>query len=288
MKLSYSVYGPTLDKSRGTVVFMHGWPDNSRLLYSSQVAHLANKNYRCVIINNLNALGPQEKDYYVKWGADFEEIVDMMHDIIGNKDICGTVPVSLFVHDWGSVYGFLYECKYPERVARMYVLDVGLYIRPTLKEALIIYAYQFTLITAFLIYNLLPFIGPWIGDALNQLVLYIFRYPAVLRGNHQSAAMNFSYLYAHLAIFKSMIFGVPPREKAKGILRLKNYQPHCPIFFGYAAKSPVRFFGDKWKNWLEKTEGCKFEAYPSHHWIMVKCAEEVNRDSEEFFNEARK
>lgn len=130
-------------------------------------------------------------------------------------------------HDWGAVFGYLFDQKYPNYMAEMITLDVGGHLQPTAKELLMILSYQWTFAACFIL-SLLPFLGNWAGTLLASLYMRFvlgFRPP-----QNYSAKLNYPYFYFH----KNKILNIRNRSK----LYLAGYQPSVPVVFMYGSRKP--------------------------------------------------
>jgi len=125
-QLAHQVSG----KGDSTLVFLHGWPDDP-MLFQSTVQHCIKKTnpYRCVNVCLPNYPPPPgfvpaclpERNY----GFDLDEAATLLYATI-RKTCTNGQHVTLVIHDWGCIVGYLLLSKY--RVDRIISLDVGWFI----------------------------------------------------------------------------------------------------------------------------------------------------------------
>ena len=84
-------------------------------------------------------------------GYTFPEVVELIDRCITHYVPDRTQKVNLIIHDWGAVYGYLYENTYPDRVNRLVGLDVGLWYSPKGKEKFISMLYQLWFASAYVV-----------------------------------------------------------------------------------------------------------------------------------------
>ena len=93
-------------RSDTMLVFLQGWPDNASLWDSLNWKEDLN-DYDLVFINMPNTNGKATH----RWGKDFPELVE---DIKFSIDQFQTSKNKVLVcHDWGCVYGYMLDQKYP-------------------------------------------------------------------------------------------------------------------------------------------------------------------------------
>jgi hypothetical protein len=105
----------------------------------------------------------------------------------------------------------------------------------TITQKLLVFAYQFWLIIAFLL-------GGKIGKYMTQKFASI--------SNHNppyfeeiTASRNYPYFY----YYKNMIFSLLKRERRN----LSGYMPSVPVVYLYGKKKPFHFHGNKWLTLLQ-------------------------------------
>ena len=106
--------------------FIHGWPD-SAALWDAQVAFFVPRGYRCLRVTMPHYHGRETADVvgdlllpsHVDWGATTQRLAEALRQHGGGK------PVTLVIHDWGSVWGFYLQLLVPDLVKGIVAMDVG-------------------------------------------------------------------------------------------------------------------------------------------------------------------
>jgi haloalkane dehalogenase len=103
------------------IVLLHGEPTWG-YLYRDVVGPLAAAGLRCIVPDH-PGFGRSDKPSEVGWYS-YDRLVASLH---AHLDALDLPPVTLVVHDWGGPIGLRWAVEHPERVARLVVLDTGLY-----------------------------------------------------------------------------------------------------------------------------------------------------------------
>ena len=245
-----------------TIVFVHGWPDDASM-WDGQVQHLE-KSFRCVAVTLPNFGDTMDRP----GGFAFGELFDRLHATIEHIQPDGG-SVFLVTHDWGAYIGYLYERAHPERIKKMVSMDVGGETDPpSVVAALMIVAYQWTLISCWLIGGLLP---P-LGNAITRVVGLMMGLAKPRRDRMRS---RFNYPYFRL--WKDLL--LPWRRKNLPL----RYEPQCPIFYIYGGRKPLMFHSRKWLDLLARTGGGHACVEDGDHWFMDTHPEPVNQWIEAWF-----
>lgn len=232
--------------------FLHGWPDNSDL-WQGQIQEF-NKDFRCLRVELPN-FGDTKHPFY-----SFDEIVKMIIITIENTlEDEGQGKLTLVGHDWGAFLAYQIEAKRPDLISRMTTMDVGAVLKPeTIWQTLAIVSYQWTLIGAFYIGK----ISPFLGNSISKLVASIARSPKQSKPNWR---MNYLYInyWSHLL-------------RKRPLTRKKV--PDSPLLYLYGCRKPFMFH---MKFWLEKVKlqnSCNRIIPMKHsgHWLMLDEARLVN------------
>ena len=227
------------DRSKHTIVFLQGWPDDLSL-WDESVAALS-KDYCCVRVN-MPGYGDAERG-----SPTTEEAVDAIVQLI--RDVSGGRKVTLVLHDWGSYWGHVAHHRVPELVARVASLDVSPHYRASAKAAIGIVLYQTWLYTAFRI-------GGSLGDWMTRKMAKIGGAPGDPNGIH--AHQNYPYRNIW-----SDLFSGRAQKNTKG------YWPKIPLLFMYGARKPFPFHSSAWLDHVRSVGGEVVEI-PSGHWLMRK------------------
>jgi haloalkane dehalogenase len=103
------------------VVFVHGEPTWS-FLWRKVLVPVRDAGYRC-IAPDLPGFGRSDKPVDLDWYT-YDRHVEALASLLEALDVSGATIV---VHDWGGPIGLRVAIQAPERVARMVVLDTGLF-----------------------------------------------------------------------------------------------------------------------------------------------------------------
>lgn len=234
-----------------TLVFIHGWPDTARL-WERQVAAFRSR-YRCVRIT-LPGFEPDSRRAY-----SFDEVSERIAQVLDAACPAGT-PVTLVLHDWGCIVGYMAAARRPGRVARVVAADVGdagsrrhLAELSILSKAIIV-TYQVYLATAWRI-------GGRIGDAMSRLFARVVRAPASNDEIHAGMAYPYAVTW----------FGV-----AGGRPKPRPRPPDLPTLFIYGKRKPFMLHSRAWEREVEARPGSRVMALPAGHWMMVAQADAFN------------
>ena len=103
------------------VVLMHGEPTWS-FVWRSVIPPVVDAGYRC-IAPDLPGFGRSDKPTDIHWYS-YHRHFEAVADLFERLDL---QAATLVVHDWGGPIGLRVAVEHPERVARMVVLDTGLF-----------------------------------------------------------------------------------------------------------------------------------------------------------------
>lgn len=223
-----------------TLFFIQGWPDD-HTLWNEQVATLRDR-YRCVRVDLPNYAGVE----YRRWGYDHDEIVEGLVRCI--RQVSPDRPVTLVAHDWGAYWAYWLHHRHPELVSRIVGLDIAPHMQPTPREILMIIAYQWWLLGAFVV-------GGGVGNWMTRRFAKLTRTPR--QGEAINSAMNYPYLYT----WRDIVTG-----RASKIFR--GYAPEIPVMFVYGEKKPGRFHSDRWLELVRSRPGNRVVALDgTGHWV---------------------
>ena len=111
-----------IDEGEGApVVFMHGEPTWS-FLWRKVIPPVREAGFRCVA-PDLVGFGRSDKPARLSWYS-YERHVALAATLLEDLDLRGATMV---VHDWGGPIGLRLAVEHPERVARLVVMDTGLF-----------------------------------------------------------------------------------------------------------------------------------------------------------------
>jgi haloalkane dehalogenase len=111
-----------IDEGDGSpVVLFHGEPTWS-FLWRKVMGPLLDAGHRCVA-PDLAGFGRSDKPIDLDWYS-YERHVEQMAGLLEELDLRDATAV---VHDWGGPIGLRLAVEHPDRIARMVVLDTGLF-----------------------------------------------------------------------------------------------------------------------------------------------------------------
>jgi haloalkane dehalogenase len=111
-----------VDEGEGEpVVFVHGEPTWS-YLWRKVIPPVVEAGYRCIAPDHAG-FGRSDKPTDLAWYS-YERHCALFADLLERLDVCDATVV---VHDWGGPIGLRAAVEQPERVARMVILDTGLF-----------------------------------------------------------------------------------------------------------------------------------------------------------------
>jgi len=119
-----------LDEGQGEpVVMLHGNPSWS--FYYRNLAKELRADYRVVVPDHIGC-GLSDKPADSLYSFTFEQRVDDLETLLDHLDIKSNI--TLIVHDWGGMIGMTYASRYPERIARLVVLNSAAFHLPQSKK----------------------------------------------------------------------------------------------------------------------------------------------------------
>ncbi len=111
-----------IDEGDGApVVFVHGEPTWS-FLWRKVIAPVRDAGYRC-IAPDLPGFGRSDKPTDIGWYS-YDRHTAVLGSLLEELDVQGATMV---VHDWGGAIGLRAAVEHPDRVARLVMLDTGLF-----------------------------------------------------------------------------------------------------------------------------------------------------------------
>ena len=119
-----------LDEGSGDpVVMVHGNPSWS--FYYRNLVSALKENYRCIVPDHIGC-GLSDKPDDKNYPFTLKRRVDDLEALLEDLDI--KERITLVVHDWGGMIGMAYATRYPERIARLVILNTGAFHMPTTKK----------------------------------------------------------------------------------------------------------------------------------------------------------
>jgi haloalkane dehalogenase len=111
-----------LDEGQGApVLFMHGEPTWS-FLWRKVIPPVRDAGFRCVA-PDLAGFGRSDKPVDIGWYS-YDRHTSIASTLLEDLDLRDATMV---VHDWGGIIGLRLAVEHPDRIARLVVLDTGLF-----------------------------------------------------------------------------------------------------------------------------------------------------------------
>jgi len=115
-----------LDEGAGPVVVMlHGNPTWS--YYYRHLVLALRGSHRCIVPDHIG-MGWSDKPDDAHYTYSLPQRVADLDALIASLDLGDRI--TLVVHDWGGLIGFAWACRYPERVARLVILNTAAFPLP--------------------------------------------------------------------------------------------------------------------------------------------------------------
>ena len=233
------------------LVMVHGWPDTLRL-WDAQVRALAPR-HRCVRFT-LPGFAPGDE----RRARGLDEVVATLHRVV--LAAADGRPVTLVLHDWGSVYGQRFAQLHLELVERVILLDVGDGGSPEhlaslgIPAKLGIVAYQNWLALAWRI-------GGRVGDRMTRAFARRVRAPGdpATIGSH----MNYPY-WIQWSLGGESYRAVRP------------FEPVVPTLFVHGTAKPFALHSPGWAARVDAAPGSRAVAIEAGHWMMRDRPDELN------------
>jgi haloalkane dehalogenase len=118
-----------LDEGQGDpVVMLHGNPSWS--LYYRHLVKELRSDYRVIVPDHMGC-GLSDKPADSLYSFTLKQRVDDLDALLEHLDISSNI--TLVVHDWGGMIGMAYATRYPERIARLVLLNTAAFHLPESK-----------------------------------------------------------------------------------------------------------------------------------------------------------
>lgn len=215
-----------------TLIFLNGFPDDS-LSGWSPIFELLKKQYNIISI----CIPQFEKNSnYKPWGYNFDELIIML-DITINQITNSNESITFICHDWGAILGLLYCNKYPKKILRLILVDVGIKgIKDSnsIYETFIILLYQWWFSIAYIISQ---FLGSAFGNCIFVLYMILVTALPFLKVcpydtfHRPASEMNVEMCYIYYQFWKSFFQGKPIEPK----------MPDCPLLYFVSFKFFFKF-----------------------------------------------
>jgi pimeloyl-ACP methyl ester carboxylesterase len=260
-----------------TVVMLHGWPDTYRLW--DDTVHALQKQFRCVRFS-LPGFDLEQPERTPSL-ADLTRTIGKIVDAVSPDS-----PVTLLLHDWGCTFGYEYQARNPQRVARIIAVDIGDHNTKNYRNSLSgrakwqIFGYQFWLALAWKMgHHASPALAQWMTRFMvRRLHIQMPSHtphptnppnpPNPLDGAHAAPtpahprpaeALGWQMNYPYAMLWFGLQGGL------RGCAKVK---PICPVLFIYGQNKPFMFHSPQWLVHLSQSAGSRWQAMPTGHWVM--------------------
>jgi len=229
-----------------TIVLIHGAPDTRRV-WDGTVPALQDR-YRCARFTLPGFDVPAPVLSLPELTARLLAIVDA---------VSPGKPVTLLLHDWGSIFGHELAVRHPERIRRIVAVDVGDATSPdfvrslALRHKLMVMFYQVWLAKCWVLGR---FVHAGFANYWTRMMARMMRAPAPMADIHWSQCWPYAMNW----------FGL-----AGGLRGLSRKLPQCPELFIYGTRKPFMFHSQRWVDQLNATPGSKAISMKTGHWVML-------------------
>ena len=111
-----------VDEGEGEpVVFVHGEPTWS-FLWRKVIPPVLDAGYRCIAPDHAG-FGRSDKPTELEWYS-YDRHAELFADLLEHLDLR---EATIVVHDWGGPIGLRAAVEHPDRIARMVIMDTGLF-----------------------------------------------------------------------------------------------------------------------------------------------------------------
>eukprot|EP01033_Poteriospumella_lacustris_P012987 gene12987-9291_t len=215
-----------------------------------------------------------------RWGYTFDELLDLMHFTI-QQATRKEEQIFLVGHDWGSYVAHKYQNKFPEKVKKLVLVDVGMIKLHTasLEQMLFIAMYQSWFAISFLVSQL-------ISRYVGHLMLLLFGLPF------------FAPLFKGL--WEGTEVGDRMRRDDKVVLRCYPYfqlwkllltntivYPHfptCPLLYLYGTEKRFMFHDEEFLRTIRSKKECKELGLQCGHWVGINEEQRTLQELRSFFS----
>jgi pimeloyl-ACP methyl ester carboxylesterase len=225
------------EKSKQIVVFLHGWPDTLRL-WDPIIPNFSKDYY----ILNVSYPNFSEKEI-LPWGIDTPELIDRLKVTLEQNNKANR-KVTFVTHDWGAIFGYYFDSKYPKNIDDMIAIDVA----PKIKSSAGSITYQSILILGFLLGGRM---GNWLTHYIRGWAKYEPAYADKI-----NCSFNYPYYYTYKNFSRH-------RET------MRSYVPSCSMAFIFGAKKKMNFHIPEWLDEMKTLNpDNEVVAADSMHWVM--------------------
>ena len=238
--------------SRPTIVFLAGFPDDQESPWGPNLRAKIAEEYHAVC---LCLPGYERNGVPRAWGYNFDELTDMLHATI-EQATKRDEQIYLVGHDWGAIFAMRYQNKYPQKVKKLALLDVGMLSVHTAAPSQLAFIMMYQVW-----YSICYIISQIFSKGLASILVHLFSLP----------------------IFSSLFVGVEevkPRMRVDNNVVLRCYvyyqmwkgiltgtmkdpkMPTCPVLFLYGSHKRFMFHSRRFLEKLGARADCSYLAVP--------------------------
>jgi len=280
--LAPKTYGKPLSSATRVMVMLAGWPDTHDMW--TPVIQKFEDSFHMISITTPDY---DQTELRKAWGYSFHEALQMIEACI-DAALGPERSFDLVIHDWGSLWGFMYANKHGSRVSSIVAFDVGAPISPDMREqpqgAFWTLPYQLLLATVFWIGHRIHgglaqcimqfFMRSWLSPAIGPMG-FAFRFEKHMPRPLTEVKWWMCWPYFH--IWFRVILAGKIKEMPKFVCPSDK-----PIFFGWGKQKRAFFHTKSFLEKIQSSQGCKAVEYDTAHWVMFEEPDKVTSDMKSF------
>ncbi len=258
-----------LDEGQGDpVVMVHGNPTWS--FYYRNLALRLRDRYRVVVPDHIGC-GLSDKPDDTRYSYTLRQRVDDLAALLDHLGL--RERVTLVVHDWGGMIGMAWASRFPERVARLVIMNTAAFPMPAAKKFPFgLWLARNTALGALLVRgcNAFSLGASFVGCKVNPL-------PARLRKAYRAPYNSWANRIATLRFVQDIPLkeGDPGYEIVADCARGLHRFAKLPIFIAWGERDFV-FSNEFLDVWLEHFPSAELHRFPAHgHYILEDAAAEL-------------
>jgi pimeloyl-ACP methyl ester carboxylesterase len=246
--------------SKPTIVFLAGFPDNQESPWGPHLRASICQDYHTVF---LCLPGFETNGVPRSWGYNFDELLNMLHATI-ELSTRRDEQIYLVGHDWGAILALKYQNKYPNKIKKLALIDVGMLTLKTaaLSQIAFLMLYQVWYALCYLVSQLFSKKLAEMLVMLFSLRIFDSLFVGVEEGKKRMREDNNVVLrcYVYFYLWRSILTGTLKDPK----------MPTCPILFLYGENKGFMFHSQKFIDKLSARPDCKYRGLPCGHWVGVQ------------------
>lgn len=235
-----------------TIIFLAGFPDDQESPWGPNLRSAITDKFHAVF---LCMPGFEKNEIPRPWGYNFDELVDMLHstiEAVTKRD----EQIYLVGHDWGAILAMRYQNKFPDKVKKLTLVDVGMLTIKTAEPSQLAFILMYQLW-----YGICYIVGQIFSKWLATIMIKLFTLPifsplfvGVEEGRQRMQDDKDIVLrcYVYYQMWRAVATGTMKDPK----------MPSCPILFLYGSKKRFMFHSKKFIEKLSARADCTYLAVP--------------------------